>query len=932
MKNFVWFIPTMVLAVALGFMACPAEVEVPKQTSPVVIDPDALEKGRIEGSYFTKIPTLNLVVPDTPHGVLRYSYLQAEPKNNSNTMYTLYIAEGNIKQIDDIIATATNPITVTSAEFATNNLPLDEDQPYSAVLLAENGESKAYSDVKQATTIGDFEWADSMDETGLLKSNGSQNVSSGKNAKGGITYFVDAERGNDLNDGKHPQRAFRTFKVINNEIYLGPGDQILLEANSVWNGTPVTKDNYQAYAAVRGNGGMLAPRTKTYGGTAEAPIIIDLYEVKQISGGGLKGFFSANQRPIINGNGTPSLDAARPYGQSAAMQVMEMEYVQIRNIEVTNSFDVPKIAEDPTWRDIHWIKWRYNNPYVTSSMDQRLKDGVPKSLWGFMVGDESPTRSAKGFLVENNYIHDVQSFHRNSTSNSADWLSNTYFGFPADNPGKKGGGFMPAFSDSTFKGNILRRLGYCGTHSYHNSWTENTPGGLNGNIRYIGNYWEDIYGDAIVVSTYKGSMTEWNIIESNIAVRPGAGYTANMGHYAGIWSYYATYTLYQYNEIYGMMYGYQDTQAWDIDDLSNQNIYQYNYSHHNAGGAILFILGANGVFRYNISADDGTGVRGLERVQASGSVLGRPYRPINTVAPSYTDFNPGSSIFLSYDRTNAPSTQHPLIYNNTIFVGPGHTVGLVGHKDTANRNTYLRFYNNILLKAGSGRIVMSLAEGPVSYNDGYITVPTTFANNVLWAYETDPTVPNPTGFHQGGATGMQALLGTLSGNNYAGLNGNQWKNPRLQIQETGMLDVLRRQYDTEFHDRPENNNNPERLKEFTKKERVRSRASLFMPVDQAAATALQVGRVIPATGGTGVTAIDTAWNDGFYVMDKGKDDTEVGSQFGYPTGSDQVRDFFGDPISNPPAAGAVQMPFASKSYQPDPLLDTYRYITDPNGN
>jgi hypothetical protein len=234
---------------------------------------------------------------------------------------------------------------------------------------------------------------------------------------------------------------------------------------------------------------------------------------------------------------------------------------------------------------------------------------------------------------------------------------------------------------------------------------------------------------------------------------------------------------------------------------------------------------------------------------------------------------------------------------------------------------------------------MSLGEGPVSHVNGIISNTRAFANNIFWAYldPAQPNVPNPLGFHQGG-DGMQAILGALDtatgmfdGNAMNGPNrlNNVWMNPRLQIQEPGMLDVLRRQYDTEFHDRPANNNNPERLRTFTSRERVRGRASLFMPVDQTAADALRIGRVIPASA---AAAIDNAWNDGFYTKDKGRPGTGVTSQFGFPTAGEQIRDFFGDPITNPPAVGAAQMPFSSKSYQPDPFLDAYRFITDPNRN
>ena len=947
MKKNVWLIPIMVLMTTLAFTACPSAPTIPTPGNGS-FDPDALEDGRIVGDFFTRSPTLNLVVPVAPYGVLRASYVQALPANDPGTTYVLYLVEGNLNRIDDIVQAAATSIPITVAEFQLQTLEgLNEDMPHSAVLVAINGASRAYSAVRQASTISGFVWATPAQEEqfrGWLVSHGSPNDPvTNRNAQGGRTFFIDAARGNDLNDGLHPQRAFRTFRVINNDIFLGPGDQVLLEANSVWNGIPVNINNFRAQAAMRGNGGMLAIRSNVGGGASGNPIIIDLYEMRpNPTGSGLMGFFSANQRPIINGNGTPALDTTCPrfpYSQSAAVEVINMSYVHVRNLQVTNSFDFHRIAEDITWRDVHWLKWRFENPYVTPSMDQRLRDGVPKVLWGFMLGDERAGHVARGFLIENNYVHDVQSFHRNGRNFASDWLTNTYFGFPAMNPGKRGGGFMIALSDSTMIHNIGRRLGYCGLHTYDDSW----PNMENRNMRFIGNYFEDVTGDAMVIGTLRGGPTEWNIVESNIAIRPGATMTSAHANFAAIFTYYAEWTLFQYNEVFGMMYGYQDSQAWDMDDVSDQNVFQYNYSHHNSGGTLLVIMSANGVFRYNISANDGIGVRGLRRVQegpgplgAAGSVLGRPYRPINTAAPCYTDFY-GSSLFLLHDRSNVPSPQHPLIYNNTFFVGPGHTVGLVGHLDTRDRNTYIRFFNNILLKAGEGRIILSWGEGADGgHTGGFITNPTGFANNLLWAYLDDPNVPNPHGITNGTA-GLSALLGPLNEATgmFAGLNGNRWFNPRLQIQEPGMFEVLRRQYDTEFHDRPQNNNNPARLGLYTSRHRLRGRASLFKPVDQAAADALQFGRLI--TGTPGCPLVDGAWNDGLFLMDKGRPLTGdrpfivVDSQFGIPAPG-EIRDFFGDPITYPPAVGAAQRPFQGSGFQPDPLLDEWRFITDPFGN
>ncbi len=48
--------------------------------------------------------------------------------------------------------------------------------------------------------------------------------------------------------------------------------------------------------------------------------------------------------------------------------------------------------------------------------------------------------------------------------------------------------------------------------------------------------------------------------------------------------------LFQYNEVYGIKYGFNDAEAYDVDMQSNNVIYQYNYSHHNTGGFLLLYV------------------------------------------------------------------------------------------------------------------------------------------------------------------------------------------------------------------------------------------------------------------------------------------------------------------------------------------------------
>ena len=53
-------------------------------------------------------------------------------------------------------------------------------------------------------------------------------------AASGTTYYVDAESGNDQNDGQGPSKAWRTLARVN-AAKLEPGDAVLLKRGQVWN-------------------------------------------------------------------------------------------------------------------------------------------------------------------------------------------------------------------------------------------------------------------------------------------------------------------------------------------------------------------------------------------------------------------------------------------------------------------------------------------------------------------------------------------------------------------------------------------------------------------------------------------------------------------------------------------------------------------------
>lgn len=77
-----------------------------------------------------------------------------------------------------------------------------------------------------------------------------------------ITYYVDSMDGNDANDGKTPQTAWRTLSRVNH-MELKPGTRILFKAGSIFNG----------YLAPVGNGEAGRKIVFDRYGSGPAPII-----------------------------------------------------------------------------------------------------------------------------------------------------------------------------------------------------------------------------------------------------------------------------------------------------------------------------------------------------------------------------------------------------------------------------------------------------------------------------------------------------------------------------------------------------------------------------------------------------------------------------------------------------------------------------------
>jgi hypothetical protein len=186
------------------------------------------------------------------------------------------------------------------------------------------------------------------------------------------TYYVSSSAGNDSNEGTRPNAPWKTLDKVNSTDFQ-PGDRILLESGSVWQG-------------------QLAPRSS---GAEGKPIGIDRY--------------GKGRRPRIDAAGQVE-DALRLYN---------VQYIEIRNLELTNTGPEPA-----TRRGAYIVLENFGTAKHIVVSDLYIHDvngtNKRKDNGGIIFrthGDKTPSRY-EGLTIERNIIWKVdrsaiaaQSYH-----------------------------------------------------------------------------------------------------------------------------------------------------------------------------------------------------------------------------------------------------------------------------------------------------------------------------------------------------------------------------------------------------------------------------------------------------------------------------------------------------------------------------------------
>jgi hypothetical protein len=258
-------------------------------------------------------------------------------------------------------------------------------------------------------------------------------------------------------------------------------------------------------------------------------------------------------KPILNGN-----------GNLRVVYLTNQQYWEITNLEITNPVDSGQKKRGIEVEAIDQGKLTHiyiRNNYIHDVLGDNTKD-VDGSL-GILVSARKGVHPLHSWFdtvkIENNIVKTV---NRTGIGTASDWGCRPSVGC-AD-----GTAYVP--------------------HTH---------------IEIRNNYVENAGGDGIVPAETFSAVVEYNLLN-------GANMTSGEPN-AGIWAWNSDSTLFQYNEAYNVKTSKTgvDGQAYDVDFGQNGTIFQYNYSHDNAGGFMLLCSplpngNTNAIVRYNISQND----------------------------------------------------------------------------------------------------------------------------------------------------------------------------------------------------------------------------------------------------------------------------------------------------------------------------------------
>lgn len=371
----------------------------------------------------------------------------------------------------------------------------------------------------------------------------------------------------------------------------------------------------------------------------------------------LIGTYGDGEKPIINGNGLVK----------AAVYLRNQSNWTIEGLEITNSA--------PERGDV----------YRSGILVENDNGGALQNI-----------------RITDNYVHKVTSSFRYFYTFHPHQFGGIAVNVQGENPTDK-------FVNVLIENNKVENVGRTGIVVWDHKFAEYDQASQKIVIRK--NYVKNIDSDGILTYGCDGALIEHNVAEGCGAYREDGQFNGA----AAIWCTRGSSCIIQYNEAFNThaLEGNDDGTGFDIDMDAIDCIVQYNYSHDNEGGFMLFVdasRSSGSIVRYNISQNDATRI-----FMIAGGVT--------------------------------PNTQ---IYNNTIYIKEGLDTKIIDHTwdDGGDVDAPWFFKNNLIYNYGTGGFNIPGTGGIISHN-AYFTKQSKNDLNDLFKVTKDPQAVNPGSGKQG---------------------------------------------------------------------------------------------------------------------------------------------------------------------------------------
>ena len=347
---------------------------------------------------------------------------------------------------------------------------------------------------------------------------------------------------------------------------------------------------------------------------------------------------------------------------------------------------------------IHVINGDYLNISdleITADAGTVVEPSANDKRYGVLV-EVQGTHVSKQITLKNLYIHNIFASHQVAAKGQN----------PTSNMGK-GIAFL-ADDNASFNGILVEncRIEMTGNTGIQLSGSSTNPKFFIQNVQILNNNLKNIGGPGIQPGKCSNVLVKGNVVDST-----GSLIDPRMhGRGSGIWPWTCNNVLIE-NNAFMHAHGKADSHGAHIDFNCNNVVIQYNLSEDNQGGFVE-ILGNdhNCSYRYNISINDGSRVKGVDGATQQGETL---------FISGYTGSKPRKGPYDNY------------IYNNTIFVKKS----IVSNFFLAPTTDGLLVANNIFYILGKTQ-TMPLHNGSYVSSSSLKTV--IFKNNLYLSQNTLP--------------------------------------------------------------------------------------------------------------------------------------------------------------------------------------------------